>query len=48
MGAAMVARGRLGALTAAQALAITGGAMAIDLAAMARPAACIPARTAAG
>lgn len=34
MGAAMVARGRLTGVTAVQALAITGGAMAIDLAAM--------------
>src|SRR4051812_37477430 len=34
MGAAMIARGRLGALTAVQAVAITGGATAIDLAAM--------------
>jgi hypothetical protein len=34
MGAAMTARGRLGPLTAIQALAITGGATAIDLAAM--------------
>ncbi len=34
MGAAMVARGEFPALTAAQALAITGGATAVDLAAM--------------
>jgi hypothetical protein len=34
MGAAMIARGELGALTGAQALAITGGAVAIDVAAM--------------
>ena len=34
MGAAMIARGQLSALTAVQALAITGGATAIDLAAM--------------
>ena len=34
MGAAMAARGRLPVLTAVQALAITGGATAIDLAAM--------------
>jgi hypothetical protein len=34
MGAAMVARGKLLGLTAVQALAITGGATAIDLAAM--------------
>jgi hypothetical protein len=34
MGAAMVARRRLRGLTAVQALAITGGAMAIDLATM--------------
>jgi hypothetical protein len=33
MGAAMVARGELSGLTAAQALAITGGATAVDLAA---------------
>lgn len=32
MGAAMVARGQLSGLTAAQALAITGGAAAIDVA----------------
>lgn len=31
MGAAMTARGEIGGLTAAQALAITGGATAIDL-----------------
>jgi hypothetical protein len=36
MGAAMVARGRLQGLTAVQALAITGGAAAIDIAALAR------------
>jgi hypothetical protein len=35
MGAAMTARRELGALTAVQALAITGGAAAIDLTAMA-------------
>jgi hypothetical protein len=35
MGAAMVARGEFAPLTAVQALAITGGATAIDLAAMA-------------
>lgn len=35
MGARMVARGELSGLTAFQALAITGGATAIDLAAMA-------------
>jgi hypothetical protein len=34
MGAAMAARGRLGLSTAIQALAITGGATAIDLAAL--------------
>jgi|SRR5687768_2136819 hypothetical protein len=34
MGSAMAARGRFPALTAVQALAITGGATAIDLAAM--------------
>jgi len=34
MGAAMTARGRFPALTAVQALAITGGATAIDVAAM--------------
>jgi hypothetical protein len=34
MGAAMVARGELRGITAAQALAITGGATAVDLAAM--------------
>ena len=34
MGAAMVARGQFPALTAVQALAITGGATAVDLAAM--------------
>lgn len=34
MGAGMVARGELSGLTAAQALAITGGATAIDLAAL--------------
>jgi hypothetical protein len=41
MGSAMVARGELSGITAMQALAITGGATAIDLAAMAsdRPAA---------
>jgi hypothetical protein len=33
LGAAMVARGDLSGLTAAQALAITGGATAVDLAA---------------
>jgi hypothetical protein len=33
MGTAMVARGELSGLTAAQAVAITGGATAIDLAA---------------
>ena len=38
MGAGMVARGRLSGLTAVQALAITGGAAAIDVAAMAGPA----------
>jgi hypothetical protein len=38
MGAAMVARGRLQGLTAVQALAITGGAAAIDIAAMTRTA----------
>jgi hypothetical protein len=37
MGAAMIARGQLSALTAVQALAITGGATAIDLASMAKP-----------
>jgi hypothetical protein len=39
MGAVMMARGELPPLTAVQALAITGGATAIDLAAMAQPAA---------
>ncbi|HEY7455945.1 MAG TPA: hypothetical protein VH703_01615 [Solirubrobacterales bacterium] len=34
MGAAMVARGELSGITAAQALAITGGAAAIDVAAL--------------
>ena len=34
MGAAMAARGRFPALTAVQALAITGGATAVDVAAM--------------
>ena len=38
MGAGMVVRGRLSGLTAVQALAITGGAAAIDVAAMAQPA----------
>lgn len=37
MGAGMVARGELTGLTAAQALAITGGATAIDLAALREP-----------
>jgi hypothetical protein len=37
MGAGMVVRGQLTGLTALQALAITGGAAAIDVAAMARP-----------
>lgn len=36
MGTAMVARGQLTGITAFQALTITGGAMAIDLAALAR------------
>jgi alanine dehydrogenase len=36
MGAVMAVRGRLPPLTAVQALAITGGAMAIDLAALSR------------
>jgi hypothetical protein len=34
MGAAMVARGELRGLTAAQAPAVTGGAVAIDVAAL--------------
>jgi hypothetical protein len=39
MGAAMILRGELSPRTAVQALAITGGAAAIDLAAMRQPAA---------
>jgi hypothetical protein len=39
MGVAMLARGELPPLTAVRALAITGGATAIDLAAMGQPAA---------